>query len=337
MPIYYWPPLIFVLLAPLLLADRVPLTLQLILPLILILPLSAYAGSQSDWETYRQFVLACDQPGCTYFEPGFDRLVYIASETIGFSLIEIVLWLCIVISFSCLKRIFPDINPVVLLISLYSAYFALYLGAIRQSISSVFFLIGLTFYMRSYKSVGSAIALSGGIFHIGGIISASFLWAISLAGRLRTYGMIKRVLGVMIVTAAAYAVFDYLSDSLPRLGETNIGTSYVVAGALGVKDLLIALERFVFLIMASNIMTKRGDQESVLLFAFEASAFIIFYSLAVIDRNIAGRTIAFLRVADVIVLWLGLRFGVLPKAIIILSYVTAKQYYTIVSVGFFDD
>lgn len=336
-PAYVWPQLAFLVFAPLLAARRVPPSAQALLPLILALPLAAYQGTFSDWSTYRQFVEVCQAPGCTYFEPLFDAVIYQSARGPGFVLIELLLAAALFASFLGLRMAFPAVHPAVTLISLFSAYFVLYLGAIRQALAGALFLLALGMFAQRQRMSATLVALLSGALHLSGLAAALFLWSGTAVARLRRFGPTGLLLIVLAATLGAFLLLTWMAEFVPRLGQTDVGTAYTFADALGARDALVAAERLVFFLLAIRIFFREKNDMSASLLGLAALAFVIFFSLATIDRNIAGRTIAFLRIADVILLWLALPASHTLRIAALAGYVGVKSHFTFATSGFYDE
>ncbi|TPE63655.1 hypothetical protein FJQ54_01995 [Sandaracinobacter neustonicus] len=325
---YIWPLFIYQLAFPILSLRRVPISIQMILPLALIIPLVGYQGTYSDWSTYRHYVSICQAPGCTYFEPGFDRLTYLASSTIGFKLIEISLWIGIAISFIGLLLCFPSVNPLVLALSLYSAHYVLFLGAIRQALASSLFLLGMGLIQNRHRLLGTLVVTSGAAMHFSGIPALGLAWSGRIVGLFRSMRPFGWILLILLATVATYAIANWLSGLFPRIGETDVGTSATAQTSLGARDAIIAIERALLLAGAMWLVFRERNAETSLLFGLEAAAFILYIGLSAVDRNIAGRMIVLLRVADPIVVWLLFRAKLPVGIAAVFSYILMKSYFT---------
>jgi hypothetical protein len=321
--------------------------------------IALYQGVNSDWQTYRSFVENCDELRCTYFEPGYDFLTFLSSITFGFSLFKILLIACFIGSVAVAVR--GTSNPTVVILAVASISIAtlpLMLGAIRQALTLPL-LLSAAFLLeeRRYRLALLATAIAGSI-HYSALVAGlwyGLMWHV-LARKPRPPRVGTAMLLVGTLVSVTYMFLLALSNSglgdavslVARIGETGAGTDFITTGGPG-RDLAILVERIPFAVVALVLFVRQTQllsrTERVFLLMYVAgSAF--FLGTFIFDRNIAGRTMATFRLADVLVIVTvvcslapeRMKKISLPLALIVaLLFVVSKSYMTMATVGFFDE
>jgi magnesium-transporting ATPase (P-type) len=127
-----------------------------LLLLIAIVVFISYNGEYSDWRAYKAYTDNCRCIECTYFEPLFDLLTYVASQTIGFKLIPLVSFIMLFIVFIKINKFANNnLQYFILTLSIFLIFLPLYYGALRQSISFSFVLLSLLYFYdaKYFKSI----------------------------------------------------------------------------------------------------------------------------------------------------------------------------------------
>ena len=285
--------------------------------------LSTYQGLHSDWVSYREFYSKATKLGMTYFEKGFDYLLYVANKIGSFEIVPIFTLLTFILLFIEIYK-YTEISKnqfFILLVSFYFSFLPLYFGALRQACSSNFIYICLFLYRRK-KYVRSGIsALLSFLFHhsailIFAIIFTYFIYCLLLRKKSKK----KFIFYTLLVVVGMYLVFKVTVESLfvaldmvYRLGNADNFTSNPI------KDLFILAERFVFIYFCFYLMQrKRNFNDFIINLSLGGNFFYcIFYSLA---RNLSGRTLAFFRYLDIYIMYEAL-ITLVPKIL----YLTNKK------------
>lgn len=318
-----------------------------------------YQGINSDWQTYRDFVERCDGLRCTYFEPGYDLLTFVSAETIGFVLFKLLLILCFVGSVAVAAR--GASSPYVVILAVASiavATLPLMLGAIRQALTLPL-LLWAAFLLQHYRYRTALLAVVvAGSLHYSALV-ASFWYGILWYVLARKHKPPPLRTAVLFTGALIFITYNFLflllnsglGDTISlvaRIGETGAGTDFVTTGGLG-RDLAILAERLPFAVMAlvlliRNIPSLSTTERVFLLMHVAGTAF--FVATFAFDRNIAGRTMATFRLADVLVIVATISCALnrrmrrlsIPFALFVaLLFVVLKSYMTMATVGFFDE
>ena len=321
--------------------------------------IAVYQGINSDWQTYREFVELCDELRCTYFEPGYDLLTFVSAGTIGFALLKLLLVLCFVGSVAVAVR--GTSSPYVVILAVASiavATLPLMLGAIRQALTLPL-LLWAAFLLQHHRYRPALLAvIVAGSLHYSALVASlwyGILWYV-LARNHKSPPLSTAVLFTGTIVFITYTFLYLLSISglgdtislVARIGETGAGTDFVTTGGLG-RDLAILAERLPFAIMAlvlliRNMPSLSTTERVFLLMHVAGTAF--FVATFAFDRNIAGRTMATFRLADVLVIVATisslinrpLRKLSMPIALLVaLLFVVSKSYMTMATVGFFDE
>ena len=332
-------------------------TLILLIISFFILLLS-YKGLHSDWVSYRSYYNKAVAIGRTYFEKGFDFLLYIANKIGTFEVIPIFAILSFFLLFLVIwnERIFGKNNYYILVFSFYCSFLPLYFGAIRQAIASNFlFIFFVLFYKKKYLRCLFFLILAY-LFHKSSILICAIFIAFNIYSFMtRRFNYKKYIFFTLLVVVTMYVVFKATISNLfvaldmaYRLGDADNFTSNPI------KDLFILAERLIFIIF-SFILIKYETKSlnfNIRLFLGGNFFYCIFYSLA---RNLAGRTLAFYRYLDIYIMYEALRiiiprFLVLTKRKIVIKkdsslnnvsllfcifYSLIKYYVTVASSGVF--
>ena len=318
-----------------------------------------YQGINTDWMTYREFVERCDALRCTYFEPGYDLLTFVSAETLGFALFKLLLVLCFISSTIVTVR--GTTSPYLVIVAVASitvATLPLMLGAIRQALTLPLLLWAAFLLQHHRYRIAMLAVVVAGSLHYSALV-ASFWYGVFwyvLARKPKPPRLRVAVLLTSFLVFITYSFLYLLSNSglgdtislVARIGETGAGTDYITTGGLG-RDIAILAERLLFSMVALVLLTRQMSSLSTtervfLLMHVAGTAFFI--AMFAFDRNIAGRTMATFRLADVLVIVAtihslfngSLRKLLLPFALFVaLLFVVSKSYVTIVTVGFFDE
>lgn len=340
-------------------SKSVAIVLTFFVILSFIILITFYKGVNSDWQTYREFVGSCDRLGCTYFEPGFDLLTFLSAETFGFGLIKATI---LIFYIACLALVISDNEKpfviIVVVASVSVAALPLMLGAVRQMLSLPLLLLAAIFWERQ-RYLGSLLAITAAsALHYSGLVVG--IWY-GIFWFMLVRNMPSRIvsgLRVLLLILCTYAFFYMVTNTglgeayaiVARVGETGVGTDSLNTGGL-VRDILIFGERLPFAVIALMILTNQKYCESlskieqIFLLMYIAGT-IFFISLYGFDRNIAGRTLATFRVADLSVIVTTVFFlfnGSLRRSATIsalgiaILFLITKSYMTLITVGFFDE
>jgi hypothetical protein len=319
--------------------------------------ITVYEGTNSDWRTYREFVELCDDLRCTYFEPGYNLLTFVSSQTIGFTLIKLLLILCFVASIAVAAR--AESSPFLLTLvvaSLAIATLPLMLGAIRQALTLPL-LLWAAFLMQKHRHPTALLAVvAAASLHYSALFVGFwyYIFWYFLARKPKQPPLSTAVLFTISLCLITYTFLYQLTNSalgdtiwlVARVGET--ANDRVTEGGLG-RDLTILSERLLFttlaLVLYIRHMALLSNTERVFLLMHVAGT-AFFVATFFLDRNIAGRTMATFRMADVLVIVITiaslingrLRKLSMPIALFVaLLFVVSKSYMTIATVGFFDE
>lgn len=316
------------------------------LVIILFMVLIGYKGEFSDWKAYREWTDACSCLGCTYFEPAYDLLTYIASQTLGFELIPIVS-ICIYITIIFkLSRYLSRNDYFIAVFSITVVYLPLYFGAIRQSIAfSLLLFAFLNFYDKKLIK-GFIFALLASLFHYSSIMII-FLFLIFTG----LYQMSKNIVIFIIVTVLGSAMlyvgllylFEYVGDYIYLISNDDLN-----AGEnRGLKNILLPLERVIILIMSFYILTKDNSRYLKYMVLFAISGALFYLIMNSFSANTAGRIVAFFRLADCFVIYYFFKIILVRNErqistklnnlaiLIVLMYSIIKYYFTILGVDFY--
>lgn len=307
-----------------------------------------YHGEYSDWRTYKSYVESCTCTGCTYFEPFYDFITFLASQTIGFELIPFFSLFLIFINFYLLKKyVTNNTEYFVLTLSIFLVFLPLYYGALRQSISFSFLIFSfLCFYDKKYiKSFLLTVIAIG--FHLSAIvISLTFLiyfliWKISK----NNYKFF------VLLLISSYFIGIYLMqlfvNEMALIDSFNSGTQNATIN--GLKSLLLPAERLVVLLMGLYVLYFFKNNRLFIYISLLSIAGALFYLVVYkFSLNTAGRVVAFYRLADLFIIYYFFKilFNKNKKIIdtnninsisivFTIFYSIIKYYFTIVSVGFF--
>lgn len=318
-----------------------------------------YQGENSDWRTYRFYVDQCYELECTYFEPGYNLLTFIGAQTLGFEMIKVALVLSYIGAIVVIVKgkAFPLVT-IIAVVSISIAALPLMLGAIRQALTLPFLLwAACLLQQQRHRSALLAVVVASTL-HYSAAVSAlwySMFWYI-LARKSAPLALHRVALLALSLIVIAFLFLYLLSNSgltdtmslVARIGETGRDTDFITTGGLE-RDLAIFAERLPFSVAALFLLARHMHSLSkieriFLLMYISGSAF--FFSTFIFDRNIAGRTLATFRLADVLVIVATIngplsgqqRKPRLPAALISsLIFVVAKSYMTMATVGFFDE
>jgi len=306
-----------------------------------------YNGNYSDWRTYRRFVETCTCIGCTYFEPLYDLLTYISSQTVGFRLIPFVSLLLLFYFFVKLKKYILDSNIYFLLVvSITLIYLPLYYGALRQSIAfSILLFSLLSLQDKKYITSFMLLLISIG-FHLSSIviyflvIIYFILWKIS---NKKFFLFIFLILGSFII---GLFILKQLTPYLSIIDSFNPGFRNATPNPL--KLILLPLERLTILIFALYVLFYNKNNIIIEYLSIISIIGAVFYLVMYkFSLNTAGRVVAFFRLADIFIIYYFFKILLTKNKeyitskfnnvaiIIVILYSLIKYYFTVVSVGFF--
>lgn len=315
--------------------------------LVLVVTYLFYEGRYSDWRSYRAFVEACDGFRCTYFEPSYDSLTFLAKRTIGFPLIQLVSLFGFLFSINHLKKI---LSPSLLLIFSASAlviYLPLYFGALRQSISFSILLVAIVQHLRGNWFSGLLCCLLASSFHFSS--APIYLYGISFV-ELGKVGIARQRFGMIFVAVIFFLIYGAIWLSYPSIAKFdsfNPGTQ--AANYDSLKLSIIILERLIMVAISLYVLKRcQIDRITTGLILLTLAGAIFYISMFSFSLNTAGRVTAFFRISDLFVIYLAIKMATSRKrqlrdinrlsdvAIIgILPFMAVKFYFTIYSVGFF--
>lgn len=308
----------------------------------------SYQGEYSDWRAYKIYTDACNQIGCTYFEPFYDFITFIASQTIGFHLIPFFSLIFIFWNFNLLKQLTKNNTEYfVLTLSIFLVFLPLYYGALRQSISFSFLLFSL-FYLyekRYIKSLFVAIMAIG--FHLSAIVISMVFLIYYFAWKASKKNHTLFIFLLFAIYLTGIFLMQLLVNELASIDSFNPGTSNATVDSL--KSLLLPIERVFILIMGLYLLYYFKESKLFLYMGLASIAGALFYLVVYqYSLNTAGRVVAFYRLADLFVIYYFFKTvlaknknkintsiinGIALLSIAIYSFI--KYYFTIVSVGFF--
>lgn len=217
------------------------------------LALFTYTGDLSDWRTYRNFVNSCNSIGCTYFEPLFDMLTFLSSQTFGFYLIPVFSMLLQFIVFLKIRNYTENKTQYfIVLISIALVYFPLYYGALRQSISFSLLILSILYLYDSkyFKSILFVIIATG--FHLSSFVVFTmfivyyFIWKISN----NSYRVF--LLLIFLSYIVGIHLMQLFINEFILIDSFNPGTTNATEDST--KSLLLPLERISVLIMALYVL-----------------------------------------------------------------------------------
>lgn len=269
-----------------------------------------YQGSSSDWSVYQRFVLACGQLGCTYFEPGFDLLVFAASKFGGFWLLRVTLIFCAILSIFAISRLLSESLRIGCLI-FFSTLFPLYLGAIRQAIAATLVFCAAA-YVRRLPGIFVFCCAAISI-HLSAFV-AFFLYAL------------KRFQGEKLLVAMAFLLLFYFFNVSASLGRTGLSDAFVQTSFSEFKERFVLAERIAVALVCLYLVRSYRKKKIVwriLVVYWGLSWFALFYE---IDRNMAGRMAVYFRVFEMAVYLDFLRN--LRIETIFIVFVGAKIFFT---------
>jgi hypothetical protein len=282
--------------------------------------LAFYDSSGTDWDTYRKIFYSNDD---LYFEPGFRVLFRLTRITGSFSLLLIIcifLFISSIISFLN-KYFYIPIWLVVLGIT--SIYVPLFSGAIRQALA-------MSFIVLAYSKKDNRIycLLIASLFHF----SSAIFFLVLLLEKINLNLFLKIIATVFCGTIVLFILkYDQTLYNLFKSGD-----SYIKEGTVGgLKDIAIIIERILFIILAlfAGKISSCNSLKSLIYPSIVGSIlFILFFSEF---RNFAGRTLSVLRVFDLIIMFIGLKYFFkrvkqrnILTTIIVLSYSLVKFLVT---------
>lgn len=260
---------------------------------ILFIFIFTFNSDGTDWETYKEYV--SDPFKSLYFEPGFNFLISISRKIDSFYFLIIFIYSLYTISLYIFSKKISEIPFWLISLSIFSCFLPLFSGALRQALALVIVLFG---YSRSRPIFFFIMAC---LFHY----SAAIFIPIYLLCNSK-YSVTFKI----IVSIFVFFIFSILIFKIPSLYQiAKAGDSYILEGTTGgVKDNFIIIERLFFLIFGYIVLKNiDNNQLQKLLFPSIIGSifFIFFYSEF---RNFSGRTLAILRVFDVIVLFYSVDF-----------------------------
>lgn len=337
---------------------RVPMTLQItLLALPVVVVLVMFVGENSDWAAYRQLVESCVHFGCTYFEPGFDAIMFFSASIGGFGFLKILLVLAFIASLLLILQLIGRALPVSFqYTALVVSVLPLMLGAIRQSLGLPFFLYAILLLHRGKTFKSFVVAVVGSSIHYSIGIAWLFAYLILVVTDWgRRFSSRRGVHLILLAISALLAITIFVDLSyiqaldfpiLSRLGMTHYGTIYVDVDAGGeTRDLLITLERVILTLLAVVLMCRVGKLERFI-GTLVIVGNLIFFLFVDIDRNIAGRMLAYFRIFDILAISLAIsgwrilstrRENEIVAGFVIIMYALIKSYFSLATVGFFDD
>jgi hypothetical protein len=318
-----------------------------LLVIILCIVSVTYKGEFSDWRTYRAFVESCQCIKCTYFEPGYDLLTFIASKSIGFYLIPVFSLLLFCISIQKLSSYLSANDFFIVTVSLLFAFLPLYFGALRQSIA--FSILLLSFYNLYDKKYIKTLFLSiiALLFHSSSIII--FLFFI-IYHQIFQHTKNKFKYFILIILFSIPILFFLTSlffEKLSLIDNFNPGTQNAVVD--NTKLLLLPLERIIIALMALRLLYYyKYKKFYVYMCLFSLCGGIFYVIMYSYSLNTAGRVVAFYRLADLFIIYHFIKILLTKKPIKEISdklnniailgivlYSIVKFYFTIYKVGFF--
>jgi hypothetical protein len=298
-----------------------------------------YNGLNSDWRFYKEYVASCGGVGCTYFEPAYDYLTYISSISFGFYFIP---FLSILIFLAVLYRyrgLFENSNIYLFfIVSVSVAFLPLYFGALRQSISFSILLFSIVFLLREKIIIFLFLSLLSFLFHYSSIIVALFLYLVFYSVKFSFPFHYVAIALYVCINLFFYAFSEYLVvfDSF-NLGEASTSEDFT-----GLKAYILPLERIFFVLSPIYLSLKYRNIYLRFFFMVSMVGAVLYLATYPYSLITAGRLGIFFRLSDVLVLFfLALtlfnlkRFNFVISALIVVSYILVKFYFTIYSVGFF--
>lgn len=273
-----------------------------------------YSGLESDWVTYRYWEEQASALGNSFFEKGFDFLLFIANRTLGFNVVVIVCLFSFAFMIITLRlHTSVRVNSFfIIMISFYLGFLPLYFGALRQAIASNLIYMGLFFlYEKKIKRSLIFFILSFLIHKSSVLILVIYFCFWIYTYVLRNISFSKYSISMTILSIIVY----FFLKKVIEFVFSAYGISYMLGNADNftsnhLKDIFILGERFVFILfdfkllkLTRNDISKKIFHNFALLNISGSFFFCITYSLA---RNIAGRTLAFFRYTDIIILYYSL-------------------------------
>ena len=308
----------------------------------------SYHGEYSDWRTYKSYAETCTSIGCTYFEPFYDFITFVASQTVGFYLIPFISLVLIFMNFNLIKKYTKNNTEYfILTLSIFLVFLPLYYGALRQSRSFSFLLISF-FYFFDKKYVKSLLFVIVAIgFHLSAIVISLvfiiyfYIWKISKENY-------KNFIFLLLVSyLSGIYLMQIFANEMAMIDSFNPGTLNATVDTT--KSLLLPVERIIILIMGLYILYYFKEDKLFLYVSLFSITGALFYLIVYqYSLNTAGRVVAFYRFADVFIIYYFFKTlfsrnkypintnninGIAIFSILLYSLI--KYYFTIVSVGFF--
>lgn len=319
------------------------------------LTIGFFEGSKSDWRAYQFVISNCEHLRCTYFEPLFDLLVYISSLTIGFHLMKIAIMIVAGITFFIIVRQpVSNFYKTLAIISVMLAILPLSMGAIRQFLVSPLLILAPIYFLRSQYTLALILTIFFSGFHYSALLFSGW-FSISNMLFLRyldTRELRRFVVNLALSLLAIWFLFQILAGGggvqvlsiLARIGQTGRDSNYLAETGF-LKDFLIICERSLFSILCIRVFNVRQldltELDTVFLKLY-ISGSIFFFLMFMLDRNIAGRSLAMFRIADIYVVFFVPMVSFRGRLVYVgslmaaICFLLSRVYFTIVSVGFFD-
>lgn len=331
-----------------------------------------YDGLYSDWIAYRQHYSRAFEIGNTYFEKGFDFLLYISNSLGSFYFVV----LFTIFSFFLLLHAISKYNMFsknlyfIIIISLFNVFLPSYFGGIRQCIAVNFTFLSIIYFVqiKNYK-IGLIYLMLSILTHNSSVVQyVIFLSTIILYKIYQKYTMKRFVLTLLLISIIIYFIMQlFFTDFLIYMDHGRRVGNNANLTSNETKDILIVMERLFFLALNFLTLGKNKKEETIDSITIKISMlciagslfYIATYSLA---RNLAGRMLIMYRHLDVYVLYVGMnillaklfpnllinRIQAIPHQIgsrtkisqlsllICIGYCVLKYYMTIYSTHLFD-
>jgi hypothetical protein len=258
-------------------------------------------------------------------------------------------------------RDLTSVKQTIVALSVTVAMLPLALGAVRQAIGMAALVLAIHAWDEGHRLKSLTWWLLACSFHLSNVlvfpayvITATWLRSspMSVGSSLWRVGILMAIAKIVSTVGISFFVGVFSADLESRIGQTHYGTEAILADEGPQRDLLILGERLFIGALAALLLVRSRAKTAHSLAIMSIAGTAIFILMVDIDRNIAGRALASLRIGDVAVLGLGLlsfRPSTRPRAqraqfihhcgvfIAIVAYVAIKSYFTLVTVGFFDE
>jgi hypothetical protein len=252
-----------------------------------------FNSAGTDWDTYKDYISDPLKP--LYFEPGFNILIFLFRKFESFYFLVFSICVFFIFALQSFSKKFDEIPFWLVSLTIFSCFLPLFSGALRQALALAIVLFG---FSRSRPIFFFVLAC---LFHYSAAIFVP-IYFLSVSN----FSIKFKFIGSIIF----FFISSFLLFKIPSIYQiAKAGDSYIIEGTTGgIKDIFIFFERLFFLIFGYFVLKSTNNTRlQTLLFPsiIGSILFIFFYTEF---RNFSGRTLAILRVFDLILLFLSVEF-----------------------------